>query len=313
MKKILFAVFALAALASCTNNEVIELNQQAIAFGEAFVDNSTRAEYNNTTKLVEEFNVYGTVKGDFAEATTVQIFGGDVVRGGAYKTAWTCSNIQYWVPNAIYNFAAIVDGQAATCVNGLPATINHTVVNGNEDLLYARSAADIETSEDGTPNPAKLYNGLVAFTFDHLLSKVSFTVTDNMGANYKVVPTAINVTGIAKQGSYNVASKAWTNTAIGTTLDSALNFVTESHQILPVAQELGVEIVYQIYFVKDSIETLVSTATKTGTIASKEYKANTAYNINAAIGATAIQFTVTEVNGFGAPVAPDSDPSITIQ
>ena len=60
MKKILFAVFALAALASCTNNEVIELNQQAIAFGDVFVDNATRADYSQAGKLVGSFKVYGT-------------------------------------------------------------------------------------------------------------------------------------------------------------------------------------------------------------------------------------------------------------
>jgi uncharacterized protein YcfL len=45
MKKILISMLAVAALVSCSKEESILVDQgEAIAFGNAFVDNSTRAD-----------------------------------------------------------------------------------------------------------------------------------------------------------------------------------------------------------------------------------------------------------------------------
>ena len=93
MKKIILAAMALAALAACSKETTIDVVREEIAFGNAFVDNSTKAEYAtdpsySTTSgkgvALEKFNVYGAVNG-------VNIFNGNTVsRGGAaYGAAWT--------------------------------------------------------------------------------------------------------------------------------------------------------------------------------------------------------------------------------
>ena len=43
MKKIILAAMALAALAACSKESTVDVDRAAIAFGQAFVDNSTKA------------------------------------------------------------------------------------------------------------------------------------------------------------------------------------------------------------------------------------------------------------------------------
>lgn len=174
MKKILCAVLALAAMTSCSNDYTITESKQAIAFGEVFVENSTRATDNTYLdgKDVPSFKVWGTVKGTHTGAQNVLIFNGtQVSRPGGLTgynpaTAWICDNVQYWVPNAKYAFTAVVDGE----LNDDLTTINYTV-SSQKDLLLATAAASV----DGNGVVTGLTNDLVAFTFDHLLSKAYFT------------------------------------------------------------------------------------------------------------------------------------------
>ena len=104
MKKILCAVLALAAMASCSKEYIVAENKQAISFGEAFVDNGTRADYSSG-KDVQSFYVYGTLTGSYGNP--VQIFKGaeverpdDLTTGYNEEKAWVCEETQYWVPNA---------------------------------------------------------------------------------------------------------------------------------------------------------------------------------------------------------------------
>ena len=67
MKKTLFAALALAFVASCSNEEVVEMAQkEAIGFDDAFINNSTRStidpSYTETNMFVD-FGVYGFVEG----------------------------------------------------------------------------------------------------------------------------------------------------------------------------------------------------------------------------------------------------------
>ena len=294
MKKILCAVLALAAMASCSKEYIVAENKQAIGFGEAFVDNGTRADYSQFNKPVEAFKVYGTLTGSYGN--TVQIFNGaDVTKPDNYynnetgvysEVAWLCNQTQYWVPNAEYQFAAIVDGVAETTTT-LPEKIKFTVADGlaNKDLLYATAEASVNNA--GTPDV-----DLVAFSFNHLLSKVMFTVDSNIGAGYSIKVTGITVKGVAEKGIYTVEGGAWAqdgNTT--TTLTFGSEGAYETRQILPVEQTLNVTISYDIYFGT----TKISAATKSGTI-TKTFAVNTVYNIAATITMTnEIEFTVKEV------------------
>lgn len=305
MKKIIFALAALATLASCSNDEVIEIDRKAISFGETFVDNATRADYSSGV-VVDAFKVYGTVTGN---GNTVQIFNGDNVTNptgttGSYGAAWNCTNVQYWVPSATYKFAAIVDGEA-TATTALPVTIPFTVTDGNGDLLYA--TADVVTNTNAEPTSGVNPAGIVAFDFEHLLSKLQFTITNGtqLAEKYSYTVTGITVTGVAKQGTCTVAGKAWakdgdttTSLTFGTTtaIAGGSNAVaSETRQILPVEQTLAITITYDIAF----NGTIIATgATLSGTIPARSYAANTVYNINATITGTQIDFTLGTVGGW---------------
>ena len=86
MKKIfLIGLTAAAMMASCSNDETVEMAQQkAIGFSNAFVNNGTRSVHDPsfTTLTLEDFAVYGfTQKG--------QIFDGvKVSKGGTASTGW---------------------------------------------------------------------------------------------------------------------------------------------------------------------------------------------------------------------------------
>ena len=210
MKKILFALCAVATLASCTKNEVLNLNQEAIDFGTAFVDNGTRAtdEFTIETHELFDFNVWATTQrpkqGGVEQPITpilkeVIVCRPDLASDWVYPTAYT----QYWIPGNTYQFAAAKNYDAVALVNGVPATFDYDAA-GQRDLLYA---ADTRVGQEAGAN-AK-----VAFTFDHLLSKAYFTVDTNQmsgdNANYTYRVTNICINDAVKEAAYDVASKTW--------------------------------------------------------------------------------------------------------
>lgn len=198
MKKVFFMALAAAAMVSCSNDEVVDLNQEAIAFGDNFIENSTRAiDPSYSTEALTQFNVWGSVAND-GETAYIPIFTNDNVEGtvGA-GIVWECTTkTQYWIAGRKYNFAAIVNNSGTGTVycygNKLPGNIVGFTSDGTTDLLYARSATDIVGLASG--------NVPVNFTFNHMLAKVQFTVenttnlgnSENSGFYYKVENVTIN-------------------------------------------------------------------------------------------------------------------------
>lgn len=209
MKKILISMLAVAALVSCSKEESIRVDQgEAIAFGNAFVDNSTRAtdpSYSGTADFTS-FQVWGTVKANDA-ATPVAIFEDDTVTGtvGA-NSVWTCNVKQYWIKDALYNFAALANADAVALGDDkLPKTVTYTA--DQTDLVYAKSAQYIGKASG---------NELVAFTFQHLLSKVNFTVVNGSqdAEGYSFLVRDIEIAG-ATAGTCDVTTTpvTWAATA----------------------------------------------------------------------------------------------------
>lgn len=210
MKKILFALCAVATFASCSKSEVLNLNQEAIDFGTAFVDNGTRAtdEFTIETHELFDFNVWATTQrpaqGGVAQPITpilneVVVCRPDLASNWVYPTAYT----QYWIPGNTYQFAAAKNYDAVALANGVPATFDYDAA-GQLDLIYA---ADSRVGQEAGAN-AK-----VAFTFDHLLSKAYFTVDTNQmsgdNTNYTYRVTNICINNAVKEAAYDVASETW--------------------------------------------------------------------------------------------------------
>lgn len=226
MRKVLFTLAAIAALAACNKAEVVDRAPQTpIAFTNSFVDNNTKIavdpSYNNKTNLIKEFRVYGAVTG---AGKAVCIYKGDLVSrpdgmtptdaNNLYNpaTAWTCDNIQYWVPNCTYLFEAIVDGDVGNTIDVdgdwmMPETITYDATS-QKDLLFAR----FETTTNSAAQPAFCKDGIVPFTFSHLLSKVKF-IARNMieaqtGRTYQYKVYDIQINNAAKKASFQLNGKS---------------------------------------------------------------------------------------------------------
>lgn len=221
MKKLFISMLAVAALASCSQEDVIVADKGDLIGFNSFVENSTRAaDPTYGAVALESFYVYGTVQG--TGNGIVNIYDGDVVTGEVGKKetitdengneievdkAWSCDVKQYWIAGAQYNFAAVVDvdkdannlpdGVTVDTTTGMPKTIAYTTANQN-DLLYAEATATGQATG----------NGKVNFNFSHLLSKAQFTVKSNTEGGYYYSVKDIKVSNYAG-GTYTIADGTW--------------------------------------------------------------------------------------------------------
>ena len=208
MKKIfLIGLAATAMLASCSNDETVEMAQQkAIGFSNAFVNNGTRSivDPSFTKETLEDFAVYG-----FTQAG--QIFKGDkVYKGGSTSTGWSYDVLQYWVPGNTYTFGAIAPHSVATNVSdvALPEnakkvemTVAFTNTDADQvDLLHAEPAQIAGTEVTET------YKTPVSMTFRHQLSKVKFSFENAVGEGYNVKVSNIKIMDAYTNGTLTVAA-----------------------------------------------------------------------------------------------------------
>lgn len=322
MKKLFIAVLAVAALASCMQDEVLSQDQAAIEFGDAFVDNSTKALYgtvDGTTTNVKAFQVWGTVKGT-GDAAVALYEGANVYNGTTYGVAWTCDVTRFWTPNCDYAFYAVVDstvtpaqGEAAN-TNVIVADTNKGVVesikyvaDGMNDLLYGYKE---ENTDDAIPT-------LVEFNMNHLLSLVKVTFknsvnTSDKAYSYKI--SDVKVTGWA-EGTYDVAEESWAkvddNTfdhtfaaveklAEGETVNAGLQLIIPN-QPITVSFTYEEQVLGKTYLTKQISQTVVATAVK-----NNYYSINVDFQKN-----NEIKFTISDENGVAGWVSGTG--SVTIQ
>lgn len=208
MKRFFLAALALATLVSCSKDEYVKVHpSSAIAFGQAFVDNATRAavDPSTTTSTLGAFDVWGFIDGG---SSAGNVFNKERVT----KTDgdWEYKNIQYWIPGKEYFFAAVspVDDKnvTVTTAEGIDklklglGTISFTNVDGSTDLIYAANGPiEGKASE----------NEKVKFIFNHLLSKVKFTFINGFeNENVKLEVTDIKMTAPGA-GTIDLATEDW--------------------------------------------------------------------------------------------------------
>lgn len=256
MKKILLSVFAVAALASCIQNETIN-PQTPICFGDAFVNNSTKAIYGDKDAdenviMVESFQVWGAYKGD---SDWAELYNNATVtrNSKAYGVAWDCNVQRYWAEDCDYKFYAVVDATSVTADKGVVKSISFTA-NGSNDLLYGYQEED---THDAIPT-------LVAFEMHHLLSKISFKFTahEDLLAGYTYKVNSVKVADAFATGVYTVTdglTGSWASqsgdmadltftvpeTAIKATEEVAAN---GAYVIIPGAAQLKITVEAQLLF-----------------------------------------------------------------
>lgn len=301
MKKLFTILAVAAAVVACQKNETIALdNGEAIAFGNAFVENSVRADYSSTD--ITAFKVYGTVN-------DVNIFDGDNVTKGdkTYGDAWALTDAetgavitQYWVADAQYKFAAVVDANKVnTDDNGMPESLEYAAA-GQKDMLYNY----VERKND---------KSIVGFTFTHLLAKAYFTVTNNIAdTKYTYTISDVQVTnayqngvytiGVVEDGKMNYAKGSWTGSAPDATdfvsIENVANGTpkTNAEVLLIPTASVGVSFTVTLYINGEEVTSYPVSKTAVVTLA-----ANSIYNFNVVFEALdQIQFTVTAKPNWGA-------------
>lgn len=315
MKKILFAAVALVAMASCATDDVVSRPaDEAIDFAEAFVENSTRANDINKDNL-SQFNVYGSVN---ANGTNGFIFEDQKVNKNG--DAYTYSPAQYWIPAADYKFTAFASltstqtddrqwsfAKGANAANGVIA-FNNEDAEANQDLVYAYAERTTETTIASKPQP-------VAFTFNHMLSRVKFTITNGFtaGSNIKLDITDLTITDAHANGTLAVVDGETQTWAVGTEVfarnfgsttqlaDNNTSWTTEHFYLIPTEATYNVTFDVTLWQAGVKVDTYTRTATVT-----LDMEKGKSYNINATLNASntaedgseiyPIEFTVDKVN-----------------
>ena len=312
MKKLFIAVLAVAALASCAQDEIItKHNQVAIDFSNGFVDNSTKAidttygngsDSENGLTPLKKFNVYGTATGNKA---TVQVFNGTQVSGNIGDQLWSYTGTQYWIENATYKFVGVVDATVDAWADSFPTQLG--VTNENDALV----SQVVEREQKGTIDASP-----VALSFKHLLAKAHFTFTDNDGAdNYTFKVTNIVINDVYVSGTYTIDGGAWSGltkgdvqfgTASGATAVGAADtaVVIASDGTTSHLTKLIVPATYTNLVVNFDVELLFNggpfqTWTETVTIPTVTLAANHSYNFAATlVPGKKIDFKVVSLDGW---------------
>ncbi len=305
MKKIFISIMAVAALAACNKTDIVNLNPgEAIEFSNAFVNNATKAtDPTYGAVALTAFDVYGTITGT---AGTINIFDGADVTGSVETNVWACDVKQYWIADATYKFAAVVNanGVEQDADTKMPIALTYATAN-QKDLLYAEATATGRASG----------NDKVNFSFNHLLSKAQFTVKSNTAEGYHHNVTNIKVSNF-ETGIYTIDSDTWVGTtekeiefgAVENVTATDINGKTNATQMLlvPNTEDFTVSFTVEIW----NGETKLGTQDYNKTVSQDLAKGNAYdFNINLSVGEL-IQFTVTS-NPTWAPATGGSN--VTLQ
>lgn len=227
-KSLLFCGVAALAFASCTQNEVLDVNEnRAIGFDNAFINNGTRSikdpSYTNAT--LPDFTVYGYVYKTGASGTNQKIFEGVKVTNSTGNWQYDAQYTQYWVNGNTYVFGGIAPHEAGTVSNvtlsndkvGMVVAFTN-VDTPQKDLLHA-APTKVEVGSDS-------YNTPVTMTFSHQLSKAKFSFLNSVGTGYTVKVTDVKITNAKRTGNLTISGgsttpNAWSDQG-GT--DLTLNF-----------------------------------------------------------------------------------------
>lgn len=242
MKKIFVAMLALAAAAACSNEDIVSVNQEAIGFDNAFINNSVRSvnDPSITNANLKDFAVYGFVEGAvLLDGVKVSKDGSGLDAdkyAGQTSTSWKYEGTQYWIAGANYNFHAVAPmtdgGWTKTAASKDAVTLEFTN-NGTTDLLYALKAQPGK-AEDNAP---------VAFDFRHILSKVKFSFENAYNAtNATISVKDIAITNAYASGTVVLdADTKWTGTG-----STPLNFgmATDAEETANVKEDAAVAYAY---------------------------------------------------------------------
>ena len=316
MKKYLYIALAAAALTSCSSDETLDIQKEAISFSGSFVENSTRStNIGYVSTNLNSFTLFGTITNGTDDTKKELLYNGETVSttGGIVEDkVWTGYSTHYWIAGAKYKFDAVVD---ASTINkdekGMPTELVYNLAD-QKDMLYNSVSRQNNTT-------------LVKFSFNHLVSKVFFTFASKMGDDsdyqYKVKDVEIYA-GLATSGTYTCATNTWalgTSTTVDTNANDNLDFgdicgngeeatceaayltaagITSHNAkfVIPGEQTFYVRYTEELYYKDTLIKSTEKTSSKAITV---NFQPNYVYNIKGELGIdTPIQFSVSTLNGW---------------
>lgn len=247
MKKSLFVLgVAVAALASCTNEEVVNIAESnVIKFTNTFVGNATKAVSapELTTDNIEDMWVFAV------DGTNNKVFDDNPKK--VYKiggtNAWDYDNPVEWDDTKSYVFVAYAGKELSTSETDNKVEYdqtskklkftNVTVDGANQfDLLYSNT---VERS-----NTPSLDKSVIDFTFEHLLSEVKFTLKSGFGATTKVAVSNFKFYGVKTKESCDATQNTpvWTATSTANTKDNT-NFTVADAETAYSSADAPVDVV----------------------------------------------------------------------
>lgn len=219
MKRSLFMLgVAVAALSSCSNNEVLDIAESnAIKFSNTFVGKPTRGVTapELTTDNLKEMYVFASNDDGLVFDDNPKL----VYRIGE-TNEWGYDNLVAWKANKNYNFVAYagkdLEGKVVANTGNKSLKFSNIVVDGSEDnqfdLLYSNTKSITTTAVNG--------NSKIDFTFEHLLSMVQFTLKSGFGETTQVKIKDFKFYGLRTTETYDASqvSPAWTSTSTANTI-----------------------------------------------------------------------------------------------
>lgn len=332
MKKIFFAVLALAGLAACSTDEVVSRPEGAvIGFDNAFVENSTRANDIDANNLTN-FGVYGSVvKVVNGSNQQGMIFANQEVTGSK-DNGYSYSPKQYWIAGASYDFVAFAPYQTGanatwtyapavgTAAENGTITFDNAKAGANQDFLFAATSCNTPATFTQEPDP-------VGFTFNHMLSRVKLSFTNGFqsNGNIKLVVKNVHITNTAAVGTLAVAKAEsataaavaddWTTVATNNNLDVTFGDVEGAAQlaengsgstthfyVIPAEREYNITFDVDLYQAGVLLDTYNRSAKVT-----VDFTRGMSYDLKATLNQTntsdegqlyPIEFTVTDVNDW---------------
>lgn len=338
MKKLLFAAAAIVAMASCATDDVVSRPAgAAIEFNDAFVENSTRAADIDAENLTN-FGVYGSVVNSSNQQG--MIFANQVVTKTA--SGYTYTPAQYWIAGAKYDFVAFAPYQSGadatwtyapavgTAAENGTITFDNAKAGANQDFLFAATSCETPASITTAPAP-------VAFTFNHMLSRVKLSFTNGFqsNGNIKLVVKNVHITNTAAVGTLSVAKAEsataaavaadWTTVATNNNLDVTFGDVATAAQlaeagsgstthfyVIPAEREYNITFDVDLYQAGVHLDTYHRSAKVT-----VDFTRGMSYDLKATLNQTntsdegqlyPIEFTVTDVEKWdNNPDTPEED------
>ena len=258
-QKFLFlAVAATMAMSSCSNDEVISEQQNAIGFEVLTTKANKPSTYATemTTSLLRTFNVWGyyhaTASTDYSGTPYIDV---DPSRASS-SDEFEYSPLKYWpaVSGSEIDFFAVTPKTYTTRGTGASNSMPFTCTVGataaaQEDLLFAQTFGADSTNGGGThgdatggdalTNPAHNGRKSVVLHFHHALSQIKFEAR-SASSEVKFIINSISLKTVMPDGSVDIAT--WTPkatdpanggnglvwTASGTEVDYAYSLKTDS-------------------------------------------------------------------------------------